>query len=68
MSQNENTREDLETVEPEQIEESEPALERDDPEYVPRAQSTRILAWILIAVMVVGILLYYGWISGILHE
>lgn len=36
-------------------------------EYVERPRSHRILAWILVVIMAVGVLLYYGWISGIIH-
>ena len=41
--------------------------EQEKNEYVERPRSHRVLAWILVGVMIVGVLLYYGWISGILH-
>ena len=45
------------------------ALEREAQknEYVERPRSQRVLAWILAGVVVVGVLLYFGWIAGILH-
>ena len=36
-------------------------------EYVERPKSQRVLAWILAAVRVIGVILYFGWISGLIH-
>ena len=36
-------------------------------EYVERPLGVRIFAWVLAGIMILGVLLYYGWISGILH-
>ena len=58
----------MQQSEPEQLSDAEPVLERDDPEYVERSRSTRVFAGILAAIMIVGVILYYCWISGILHE
>ena len=63
MSQNELNHEELEHQAMEEI----ARQQEEKPEYVERPKSHRILAWILVGVMVVGVLLYYGWISGILH-
>ena len=68
MSQIEETKENLGDVDPERIDEDEPVLERDDPEYVPRSKGARVLAWILAVVVMIGVILYLCWISGIIHE
>ncbi len=41
--------------------------EEEKDKYVERPRGQRILAWVLLGAVVVGVLLYYGWISGILH-
>lgn len=66
MSVNENGRENQDELE--QLDELEPALEPDDPEYVGRSKGARMLAWILAILMIIGVLLYFGWISGVIHE
>ena len=54
--------------EPEEQTQGEPALQEEQKEtYVERPKSQRVLAWILAGVVIVGVILYYGWISGILH-
>ena len=35
--------------------------------YVERPKSVRILAWVLAVLMIIGVLLYFGWISGLIH-
>ncbi len=67
MEQKENTREHLEQTEPELAEQAEPIPVRDDPEYVERPKSTRVLAMVLAIIMIIGVILYYLWIAGILH-
>lgn len=61
MSQNEPSRE---TLEHQAIEELNAQTQKQ--EYVERPKSQRILAWILACVVIVGVLLYFGWIAGIL--
>ena len=68
MSQKKNDREAMNETEPEQLENAEPALSPEDPEYVERPRSARILAWILLTIVIIGVILYYLWIAGILHE
>ncbi len=68
MSQNEKDRETLNKTEPELFEDTEPALSSEEPEYVERPRSTRIFAWVLLTIVVIGVILYYLWIAGILHE
>ena len=63
MTEHEMNREELEHQAMEEI----ARQEEEKPEYVERPRFHRVLAWILFGVMVVGILLYYAWISGILH-
>jgi hypothetical protein len=63
MTEHEMNREELEHQAMEAIAKQ----EEEKPEYVERPRSHRVLAWILVGVMVIGVLLYYGWISGILH-
>ena len=63
MSQVDKNQEELE-----HIDEVEPVLERDDPEYVASPKSTRVLAWVLAIIVIIGVILYYCWLSGILHE
>ena len=41
--------------------------QEEKPEYVERPKGQRILAWVLFGLVAVGVLLYYGWISGIIH-
>lgn len=67
MTQEEKELETMNEAEPEQYEDAEPDLLRSS-EYVERPKSTRILAWILLVIVIIGIILYYLWIAGILHE
>ena len=62
MTQNEQSREELEQAALEALQEREAQSQP----YVERPRSQRVLAWILVGVMVLGVALYYGWISGIL--
>ena len=62
MTQQEMNREELEHLALSELEH-----EMEKSEYVERPKSQRILAWILAGVVVIGVLLYFGWISGILH-
>ena len=75
MSENEIIQENQEELgqqeeleELEQLDDYEPVLERDDPEYVASPKGTRFLAWILAIIVIIGVILYLGWISGVLHE
>ena len=43
------------------------SAEQEPAPYVERPRSQRILAWILAGLVTVGVLLYLGWIAGILH-
>ena len=65
---NEEKQEQYEDAEPEQFDESGPELKPEDPEYVERPKSQRVLAWILVVLVIIGVILYYLWIAGILHE
>ncbi len=67
MPQNENSKEQMNQIEPERFDDADPALMREDPEYVERPRSTRIFAWVLLILVVTGVILYYLWIAGILH-
>ena len=62
MSDNAINREELEHKAQEALEQ-----QAQKSEYVERPKSQRVLAWILAGVVVVGVLLYFGWISGILQ-
>ena len=68
MSDMEKAREALEKIDPEQMNDSEPVLTRSDPEYVERPRGTRILAWVLLVLVIIGVILYCLWLAGILHE
>ncbi len=61
MTQKEPSREALEHL---ALEEQNAQSEKQ--EYVERPKFQRILAWILTGVVVVGVLLYFAWIAGIL--
>ncbi len=63
MTQNEMNREELEH---QAIHETEKQNQEPAP-YVERPRSQRILAWILAGLVIVGVLLYFGWIAGILR-
>ncbi len=63
MAQNNSSRE---TLEHQALAELEKQNTQSTP-YVERPRSQRILAWILAGIVVVGVLLYFGWIAGILH-
>ena len=63
MAQDEMNRESLENL----ARENENQLEAQAEPYVERPRSQRMLAWVLLALVVLGVLLYYGWIAGILH-
>lgn len=41
--------------------------ETEQTQYVERPRGQRVLAWILAGAVIVGVLLYFGWIAGILH-
>ena len=62
MIQNEPNREELEHQAMEAIAEQEKKNE-----YVERPKSHRILAWVLVGAMLLGIAFYYCWISGVFH-
>lgn len=62
MTQNIPNREELEYQAQEELKKQEETTE-----YVERPKSHRVLAWILAGVMVVGVLLYFAWIAGILR-
>ena len=66
MTQNEHRPEELEQEPREELKEEEQTQPQPEP-YVERPRSQRVLAWILTGIMVLGVLLYYAWISGILH-
>ncbi len=63
MAQEEMNRESLENL----ARENETQQEAQTEAYVERPKSQRILAWVLLVLVVLGVLLYYGWIAGILH-
>ena len=67
MAQDETKLETMNKAEPEQHEDAAPDLLRSS-EYVERPKSTRILAWILLVIVITGVILYYLWSAGILHE
>lgn len=60
------TPEELEQEAPE-AQELENQQETQAAPYVERPKSQRVLAWVLLVLVVLGVLLYYGWIAGILH-
>ena len=62
MSEKERNREELEH----QAMEAAAAQEKKE-EYVERPIGHRILAWVLIGVVIVGVIFSYCWISGIFH-
>ena len=62
MTETEHSREELEQQALEEIVRQE---QQSEP-YVERPKSQRILAWILAGVVILGVILYYCWISGIL--
>lgn len=64
MNQNVPNHEELEH----QAMEAAARQEEEKTEYVERPKGQRILAWVLFGFVAVGVLLYYGWISGILHS
>ena len=68
MSQNEMLQEQLDAMEAEQNAEAEPLSEPEASVYVERPRGTRIFAWVLLVLVVIGVILYYLWIAGILHE
>ena len=63
MDQNEMNRDELEHKALQELEKqlTEPQ------KYVERPKFHRVMAWVLFGVVVLGVLLYYAWISGILH-
>ncbi|MBQ6160481.1 MAG: hypothetical protein IJK24_06020 [Oscillospiraceae bacterium] len=61
MTQNELSREELEHLAEKELEQ-----QANKQEYVERPLSHRVLAWILAGVMVVGVLLYFAHIAGLL--
>ena len=63
MTENEMNREELEHK---ALDEMAKQQKPSEP-YVERPKSQRMLAWILAGVMIVGVILYFGWLSGILH-
>ena len=67
MTQKDTSGAYLEQTEPELAEQEARVPERDDPEYVERPKSTRVLAMVLAIIMIIGVILYYLWIAGILH-
>ena len=63
MTENEMNREQLEHKALEELEKQNQSAEP----YVERPKGQRMLAWILAGVVIVGVILYFGWLSGILH-
>lgn len=63
MAESEMNREELEN----QAQEAAEQQEAQSTPYVERPRSQRILAWVLLVLVILGVLLYYGWIAGILH-
>ena len=61
MAQNEMNQEELEHKALQELEN-----QTEKSEYVERPKGQRILAWVLAGVVIVGVLLYFGWIAGIL--
>ncbi len=63
MTETEMNREELEH----QAMEAAAKQQEEKPVYVERPKGQRILAWVLFGVVIAGVLLYYGWISGLIH-
>ncbi len=57
-----NSREELEHLASEAVKEAEKAEEEKKEVYVERPKSHRILAWVLFALVIVGLFFYYFWI------
>lgn len=68
MSQNEKEQEMLQQAQPELEGETGGVSEAEASGYVESSTSVRVLAGILAALMILGVILYLGWLSGILHE
>ena len=62
---NEMEQKDLELQAPEEAPEAQQVLQSEG--YTERPRSHRVLAWVLAGLMILGVILYFGWIAGILH-
>ncbi len=65
MSETDQEYVDPEAAEPEGEQTPDPAIQQGE-KYVERPKEQRILAWALFGVVVLGVILYYCWIAGIL--
>lgn len=61
MDQNENRQPQAEAEERPEL------LNGSSERYVERPKWQRVLAWVLAILVSIGVLLYFGWISGIIH-
>lgn len=68
MTENEYSQEQAEQIDAELPEEGEPVQTGEPNVYTERPKSTRIFAWVLLILVVTGVILYYLWIAGVLHE
>ena len=68
MSQNEKEQEMLQQPQPELEGETAGVSDAEESGYVESSTSVRVLAGFLAALMILGVILYLGWLSGILHE
>ena len=68
MTQNDYPQEQLDQKDPELTKEAEPIQAQEENVYVERPRSSRIFAWVLLILVVIGVILYYLWIAGVLHE
>lgn len=63
MAENEMNREELEHKALNELEKQTAEPEK----YVERPKYQRVLAWVLAVLVIIGVILYFGWISGIVH-
>ena len=62
MTEQEMNREELEHQAMEAV-----ARQQEKQEYVERPRNHRVLAWVLLVLVVLGVAFYYCWISGLFH-